>query len=118
MLLKYRNENVSVSNLEDKSYKHERINQEKIEENIQNKDIVDISKAEYSYDEMVEDLSLLNYRYKGKINIYIIGKTYDKRNIYEVIIGNENAKNHVLIHAGIHGSEYLNCLIISSLNII
>lgn len=112
MLLKYRNENVSVSNLEDKSYKHERINQEKIEENIQNKDIVDISKAEYSYDEMVEDLSLLNYRYKGKINIYIIGKTYDKRNIYEVIIGNENAKNHVLIHAGIHGSEYLNCLII------
>lgn len=74
--------------------------------------IVDTSKAEYTYNEMVRDLNLLNRKYSGKIFLEVIGTTYDVRNIYEVILGNRNAENHVLIHAGIHGREYLNSILL------
>ena len=113
LLLGCRSKDIPITNSESSECEYEEVRQENINErNIENEDIVDISKAEYTYDEMVEDLDLLNNIYKGKININVIGSTYDERNIYEIIFGDENAKNHVLIHAGIHGDEYLNCLLL------
>lgn len=50
--------------------------------------------------------------YKDKIKINIIGISHDCRNIYEAILGNENAKKHILVHAGIHGREYLTSLLV------
>lgn len=61
---------------------------------------------------MIRDLKDFKKRYNNKISINIIGKSHDNRNIYEVILGNINSKKHVLIHAGIHGREYLTSLLI------
>lgn len=113
MLLGCRNKDIVPANSESANYDYEENDQDELSEiNIEDKDIVDISKSEYTYNEMVEDLNLLNNRYKGKMHLDVIGTTYDYRNIYEVVLGNENAENHVLIHSGIHGCEYLNYLLL------
>ncbi len=75
-------------------------------------EIVDTSKAEYTYDEMCEDLKLLSRKYKEKIKVDIIGTTYDDRNIYEIVFGKESSSYHILIHAGIHGCEYMNSMLL------
>lgn len=74
--------------------------------------IVDTSKSKYTYEDMIKDLDLLSKKYKEKMHINILGITYDNRNIYEIIIGNIHSKKHILIHAGIHGREYLNSLML------
>lgn len=61
---------------------------------------------------MVIDLQYLKKIYSDNIDINIIGNSHDNRNIYEVILGKSNSKQHVLIHAGIHGREYLTSLLI------
>lgn len=74
--------------------------------------IIDTSKSKYTYETMIKDLDLLSKKYKEKMHINILGITYDNRNIYEIIIGNIHSKKHILIHAGIHGREYLNSLML------
>lgn len=75
-------------------------------------EIIDTSKAEYTYDEMCEDLKVLSRKYKEKITVDIIGTTCDDRNIYEIVFGTENPLYHILIHAGIHGCEYMNSMLL------
>lgn len=60
---------------------------------------------------MLIDLQYFKKIYSDNIEINTIGSSYDNRDIYEVILGKSN-KNHVLIHAGIHGREYLTSLLI------
>ena len=61
----------------------------------------------YTYDFMVHDLEELRKEYSDHMSYRSIGSTYDGRNIYEVTVGNPNAKNHVLIPAAIHAREYI-----------
>ena len=61
----------------------------------------------YSYDFMVHDLEELRKKYSDHMSYRSIGSTYDGRNIYEVTVGNPNARNHVLIPAAIHAREYI-----------
>ena len=61
----------------------------------------------YTYDFMVHDLEELRKEYPAHMSYRSIGSTYDGRNIYEVTVGNPNAKNHVLIPAAIHAREYI-----------
>lgn len=74
--------------------------------------IVDTSKSKYTYEDMIKDLDLLSKKYKEKMHVNILGITYDNRNIYEIIIGKISSHKHILIHAGIHGREYLNSLML------
>ncbi|WP_297714262.1 M14 family zinc carboxypeptidase [Clostridium sp.] len=60
---------------------------------------------------MFIDLQYFKKIYSDNIEINIIGSSHDNRDIYEVILGKSN-KKHVLIHAGIHGREYLTSLLI------
>lgn len=60
---------------------------------------------------MLIDLQYFKKIYSDNIEINIIGSSHDNRDIYEVILGKSN-KKHVLIHAGIHGREYLTSLLI------
>ena len=60
-----------------------------------------------SYDFMVHDLEELKKKYSDHMSYRSIGSTYDGRNIYEVTVGNPNARNHVLIPAAIHAREYI-----------
>lgn len=67
--------------------------------------MIDILKSTYTYDKMTQDLQELKQIYKNDIIINSIGKSLDNRDIYEIILGKINNKNHVLVHAGIHVTE-------------
>lgn len=75
-------------------------------------DIVDVSKAEYSYLEMEEDLRLLRERYPDILTLESAGKSLDGRELYYVLLGNKNAEESVMINGGIHGREYLTPLFV------
>lgn len=66
----------------------------------------------YSYDQMVQDIQSLSSRYGNKMQTNIFGTTPDGRNLYEIILGNQNAGKHILIHAGIHAREYMTPLLV------
>ena len=73
-----------------------------------NTNIVDTSKHTYSFLEMQEDLALLDLKYPDLIEVSSVGTSVDGRAIYQVIMGNKNAKNAIYIQASIHGREWMN----------
>ena len=46
--------------------------------------------------------------------IHIFGKSEDKRNLYEVVIGNPDAKKHLLVMGNLHAREHMTCLLYTS----
>lgn len=72
-----------------------------------NGDIVSTSKQKYSYKDMKKDIEELESKYADYVDVQIIGKTVDDRNIYDVILGNPDAEKAVLFQASIHAREYM-----------
>lgn len=77
-----------------------------------NMKIVSSKSAEYTYKQMGKDLNKLKKKYSEFLSYSSLGKTADKRNVYEVVIGNEKAKKKVLIQASMHAREYINSLLV------
>ena len=75
-------------------------------------DIVDVTKAKYTYAEMVDDLSLLKARYGERMSYRSIGTSLDGRAIYAVTLGNPNAERQIVISAGIHAREYMTPMLV------
>ncbi len=69
--------------------------------------LVETDSVMYTYDMMVEDIETLCNTYPDRLSYNIIGTSCDGRNIYEVILGNPNAENHIMMQAAIHGREYM-----------
>ena len=69
--------------------------------------IVSGGKKNYSYKELKTDLKQLQKKYKDHCQVNVIGKTADKRNLYEVVIGNPNAKKHLLVIGNLHAREHM-----------
>ena len=69
--------------------------------------VIDENKALYSYNDMETDLETMSLAYKDITHLDIIGSTPDGRNIYDMVIGDYNAPEHVIIHASIHAREYM-----------
>lgn len=61
----------------------------------------------YTYENMVNDLSIMEQAYGDFTSLDIIGETLDGRHIYDFIIGDTDAPQHAIIHASIHGREYI-----------
>ena len=74
--------------------------------------IVDVSKREYSYTEMVEDLEALADAHPTRFSYRSFGKSVAGRDLYVAILGNPNASQQVLVSAGLHGREYLTPLLV------
>ncbi len=72
-----------------------------------NGNIVSTTHQKYTYTEMKKDIALLEEKYSDYVQVEIIGKTADKRNIYDVILGNPEASKCVIFQASIHGREYM-----------
>lgn len=69
--------------------------------------------GKYSYEEMCQDLKELESRYgSDRLKLHLIGTSLDGREIYEAVIGNENADRHMLITAGMHAREYMMPLLV------
>lgn len=65
-----------------------------------------------SYEQMNAALQKLQNRYPGMMQKIIRGWTADKREIVEVLLGNPEASFHLLIHAAMHGREYMNTAVV------
>ena len=76
-----------------------------------NKQIVSTNHKKYSYGEMSQDIKQLYKKYHGIVSYEIIGKSADGRNIYDVIIGNPEAKETLLVVSTLHAREYMASLL-------
>lgn len=66
----------------------------------------------YSYDQMVQDINVLQQTYGSRMQVNPIGTSLDGRTLYDCIVGNPAAPKHILIQGGIHGREYLNPMLL------
>ncbi len=69
--------------------------------------IVRTGHQKYSYNEYRNDLQSLAKKYSDYCRIQSIGKSADNRKIFEVILGNENAKKHLVVIGNLHAREYM-----------
>ena len=69
--------------------------------------VVDTSKADYTYEEMEADLFLLERYYPDLLRVSTAGRTLDGREIYYAEFGAADASRRIMINAGIHGREYM-----------
>ncbi len=74
--------------------------------------VVDSTKREYSYEEMLADLAGLEAAYPNRFTYQSIGRSVAGREIYAVCLGNPDAPRQILVSAGIHGREYLTPLLV------
>lgn len=62
---------------------------------------------QYNYETMERELKKIGHQYGGKIWIDSLGKSFDNREIYRIIVGNRNAEKKLLFTGTIHGREYM-----------
>ena len=75
-------------------------------------DIVDSSDGFYTYAEMSDDIARLLKIYPDIIQCNVIGTTADKRNIYDIVMGNPDADKQVVVQASCHAREYMTSLLV------
>ena len=61
----------------------------------------------FSYEQMLENIYELRREYGDLLTIRRIGQTPDKRTIFDLVIGEDDAPAKLLIQAAIHGREYI-----------
>jgi len=71
-------------------------------------DIVDTKNHTYTYTEFAEDVFLLGALHPEKMSVSSLGKSVDGRDIYQIILGNKDAKNAIIVQGTIHGREWMN----------
>ena len=62
--------------------------------------------TKYTYEQMLSDINQLKSLYPQMVSSSVIGQTELKRDIPVMVVGNKNAKYHILIQAAIHGREH------------
>lgn len=72
-----------------------------------NKKIVYCKSKKYSYSDMKKDIQQLAEKYPDYCSYKIIGKTRQGRNIYDLMIGNPEAKKSMLVVSTLHAREYV-----------
>ncbi len=78
-----------------------------IEENLQQELKIMQSPQMYTYADLGNDISLLQKRHGDMIQVINVCKTYDDRNVYDVVIGDLKSENHILIMGAMHAREYI-----------
>lgn len=91
------------------SYQSEAENKEnsKLSGCFSTKTIVNTKHQRYSYREMSQDIHQIKAAYGNRIHFRVLGKSADGRNLYDVIIGNPNAKKTMLVVSNLHAREYM-----------
>ena len=74
--------------------------------------VVNTQKSKYTYDQMCKDLKILKQTYPYLLDYVSLGKTYDNREIYEIVIGNKDSKNKIFVQSTIHAREYINSMLV------
>lgn len=68
--------------------------------------------AMYTYEDMEKDIQVLTKLYPDLVQSDSLGVTPDGRELYHLVIGDENAGNRIFISAGIHAREYITCQLV------
>ena len=76
-----------------------------------NAKIVATGHQKYTYTEMKKDISMLCKNYHGIVKSHVFGKSEDNRNLYDVTVGNPNAKKSLMVVASIHAREYMTTVV-------
>lgn len=66
----------------------------------------------YTYEDMQSDIAALQKKYDPYFSVHSLGKTADGRELYDLVIGNEEAERKIFINAGIHAREYITCQLV------
>lgn len=69
----------------------------------------------YSYEQLEKDIQKLQKKFPLILHTDVPEVSVDGRNIWKLTVGDVQAENHILIHGGIHGREYLNCAVLMRL---
>ena len=64
---------------------------------------------QYTYADLQHDSELIGSVFSGSVSVSSLGTTFDGRELYCFVIGDENASNKVMLNAGIHAREYITC---------
>lgn len=78
---------------------------------VQAKNIVVTNHQKYDYEEYRKDLKQLEKKYRKHCKVNVIGETADKRNLYEVVLGNPEVQKHLVVIANLHAREYMTTLL-------
>lgn len=73
--------------------------------------IVATDHQKYSYEEMASDIYRLSRKYPSTVHYHSIGRSEDGRNIYDVVLGNQNASKSILVVSTLHAREYMASLL-------
>lgn len=71
------------------------------------KDEINTSIQNYSYTELCNDIKVLKKLYGSHFHYSVIGKSSDGRNIYDLVIGNQNSSQSIIVIAQLHAREYM-----------
>lgn len=69
--------------------------------------IVSTNHEKYSYKEYVKDIEQLQKKYPEQCLVKEAGTTADNRKIYEIVLGNPEAKKHLVVMGNLHAREYM-----------
>lgn len=72
-----------------------------------NYELVSLTHQKYTYTEMVSDIKGLCAKYSEYVSYNSIGITKEGRQIYDVVLGNPDAKKTILVVSTIHAREYV-----------
>ncbi|MBF1250392.1 MAG: peptidase [Lachnospiraceae bacterium] len=61
----------------------------------------------YTYGEFQKDIDSLQKSLKTAVRVDELGQTVDGNKLYDIRVGNPNAKHHLLVFGGIHAREYM-----------
>lgn len=78
-------------------------------------DIVNRTKQIYSYQEMLEDLQVMQEVWPECIKFEMRSETYQGRGIPVVYLGNPEAKHHVMVQAAMHAREYMSAQLVMAM---
>ena len=74
-------------------------------------DFVSLGHQKYTYSEMVSDMKSMKAKYNDYLDYRVIGKSEQGRNIYDIILGNPDAKKTMLVVCELHAREYVTSVI-------
>jgi g-D-glutamyl-meso-diaminopimelate peptidase len=74
--------------------------------------IVTLSGTYYTYAQMSGQLLALGERYSDILSVSSCGTSADGRELYVATLGNPKAQKQIIITAGMHAREYVNCFVV------
>lgn len=77
--------------------------------------IIDKKQEIYTYDDMKKDINTLKQIYPDIITVNELCTTADTRKVYDVVVGDLNSAEHIMIIGSMHAREYITTQLVLTL---